>query len=251
MKKISAVIIARDEEENIGRCVRSLLWADEVLVADTGSTDRTIEIAEEAGARVIRLPWQQFGPTKRDAVGQARHDWILSVDADETASPQLAEEIRNVLEKDQSTSGYHIPRRTRYLGKVIRYCGWQNDAPLRLFNRSSGNFNDRPVHEFVELTGKTGRLKNWLNHDSYRSLSDHIHKINHYTDLAAEQAFRKGKRACFWDAFMHAKFRFLRMYVLKKGFLDGINGFVLCFISAWYVFLKYMKIRELNRKGKK
>ncbi len=244
--RLSAVIIALDEQENIERCLKSLDWVDEIVVADTGCIDETPAIAGKFGARVVKTSWLGFGATKRWAVEQASHDWILSIDADEEVTPELRRRIEKILENADPLVAYRIKRNTFYLGRRIRYGGWQRDYPLRLFNRNHGNFNSKTVHESVEFTGTVERIEESLYHYSYPTIDEHIKKMNLYTTLAAQGGV--SKKASIISSLARAAFRFFRMYILHLGFLDGRIGFVLCLNSALGVYLKYIKLWEKSRK---
>ncbi len=246
MEKLSVVIITLNEEKNIERCLLSVSWADEIVVVDSGSTDRTVEICRNLGGRVIKTAWQGFGPTKRFAVQQARYDWILSIDADEQVTPALRAKIQTLLQNPDPQIAYRIKRFPYYLGHRIRYCGWQNDYPLRLFNRHFGNFNTKPVHEGVEFNGSVRYLQEGLNHFTYPTLSDHIRKMNRYSELSLQDR-PQGKKVGVLGAIGRGWFKFFKMYVLNGGFLDGSMGFVLCVNSAFGVYLKYLKQWERQR----
>lgn len=237
--RLSAVIITLNEARNIERCLKSIDWADEILVADTGSTDQTVDVCKQLGARVIETDWLGFGPTKRWAVEKASYDWILSIDADEEVTPELRERIERILDDANPAVAYRIKRISYYLGKRIRFCGWQRDYPLRLFNRKYGNFNLKTVHESVEFNGTVERIDEPINHYTYPTISDHIRKMNTYTSLAGEST---GQARCSLPgALLRALFRFFRMYLLHLGFLDGKVGFLLCLNSAFGIYLKYIK----------
>ncbi|MFP4520963.1 MAG: glycosyltransferase family 2 protein [Fibrobacterota bacterium] len=243
MKRISAVIITRNEEKNIARCVRSLKFADEVLVADTGSTDRTVEIASALGCSTFEIPWEGgFGPVKKKAVGKAGNEWILSVDADEAVSPELARKISD-LPEDSDRSGYNIKRRSFYLGREIKFSGWGSDYPLRLFNRKKGNFNDLPVHEFAECEGPVERIYEPLMHYTYPDLKTHVEKMIRYAEISAGILSKEKKRYSAPGSFMRAVLKFKKMYFLKAGFLDGREGFILALVSAFGIFYKYSSVK--------
>ncbi len=251
MNKISAVIITKNEEHNIRRCLKSISWADEVVVLDTGSEDRTKAICEEMGARIYDSEWLGFGPTKRKAVGLANYDWILSLDADEQVSEELQIKIKKILKEGTDYAGFKIKEQTFYLGQKIKYSGWNNEYHLRLFNKKYGNFNERTVHESVEMEGEIGRLEEVIWHYSIPSITIHVFKMNHYTDMAAKDLFEKSRKSTPYYAFFRALWAFFRMYVIKLGILDGKYGFVLAINSAYYVFLKYSKVWELWKKKEK
>jgi glycosyltransferase involved in cell wall biosynthesis len=247
MNKISVAIIAKDEERNIERCLRSVQWADEVLVVDTGSTDKTIEICRTLGCRVLISEWLGFGKTKQHAVNAASFDWILSLDADEEVSVELREQIRNVLDSDLPYRGYRLRWKSFYLGAPIRFSGWNPEYHLRMFDRRYGNFNDHPIHESVEVTGEIGHIHADILHHSYPTVQSHITKLNRYTELGAEALRTSGRSATLLRAIASGTGRFLRMYILQLGFLDGKAGLVLAINSAFGVYLKYLKLWERPR----
>jgi glycosyltransferase involved in cell wall biosynthesis len=249
MSGLSVVVIARNEELNLPRCLRSVSWADEIIVVDNNSTDHTREIAAEFGAKVFSIEWKGFGQAKQEALTRASGEWILSIDADEEVSDSLAAEIRDLLGNGTANAGFLIPRRTEFLGRWIYHCGWYPDPVLRLFRRDRGNFNDAVVHERVELDGEVGRLKNELLHYSYPTLESYFDKFNRYTTLAATEAFAEGKRAGWFEVTVRPTVAFLKHYFLKLGILDGLEGFLVSTLSSSYVLVKYAKLRHLSRKN--
>lgn len=250
MNRLSVVVIAKDEEHNLGRCLGSVGWADEIVVIDNCSTDRTAKIAAEFGARTFSTEWRGFGPAKQDGVRHATGDWILSLDADEEVSESLAAEIRKVVAKETKYVGFNIPRRTRFLGRWIYHCGWYPDPVLRLFRKDQGTFNDAVVHERVVLEGSTGNLSGELLHYSYPSLEVYLQKFNRYTTLAAGEGHRQGRVASWFDIAIRPISAFIKHYFLKRGFLDGTEGFLISALSSVYVLVKYAKLRHLGRNGK-
>ncbi len=248
MKPLSVVVISRDEELNIANCLASVSWADDIVLIDSQSVDRTVEIAKEHGARVFSPIWNGYGPAKQEGVRQAKHDWILSLDADEVVSPELANEIRQVLNQDHDLAGFFIPRKTQFLGRWIMHCGWYPDHILRLFDRNRGGFTDSVVHEKVIVSGSTGYLRNDLLHYSYPSLEDYFNKYNRYTTLGAEEAFRRGVRAGWFEIAIKPYVAFLKHYIARQGFRDGLEGFLVSILSSSAVMVKYAKLRELHRK---
>lgn len=245
-QKLSIAIITKNEEHNIERCLKSVQWADEIVVVDNGSTDRTPAICLKYTPKVIHSDWLGFGPLKQLAVNSATHDWILSIDSDEEVSALLKAKILNILE-NPLFDGFRIKRESFYLGKKIRYCGWQRDFQLRLFNRKFGNFNDKSVHESVNLSGTIGTIAAPLYHYTYPTVQSHIEKMNRYTELGSELLVKKNKTASIGGAVLRGLTKFFKMYVLQLGFLDGKIGFVLCYNSAFGVYLKYLKLWEKNR----
>ncbi len=247
--RVSAVVIAKDEEASIARCLASLSWADEVVVVDTGSRDRTVQIAEGMGARTLKTQWRGFGLTKRFATEQATNDWVLSVDADEVVTPPLAEGIVRVLRGGPRAAAYRIQRRSFYLGSPIRFSGWQRDRPIRLFDRRRGTFNDRIVHEFVVVEGPVETLRcGLLLHYPYPTLDAHLAKMGRYAALGAQVLHDRGRTATIAGAVARAGAKFTKMYVLLGGFLDGRAGFLLAWNSSYGVFLKYATLWELSRR---
>ncbi|MBN1300956.1 MAG: glycosyltransferase family 2 protein [Melioribacteraceae bacterium] len=240
MNKLSVTIITKNEENNIARCIESVKWADEILVVDSYSEDKTAAIAESFNAKVILTDWKGFGATKRFAVDAASNDWILSIDADEVVSEALKEKIISIL-KQPSADGYHIKRKSFYLGRQIVHCGWNSDYPLRLFDRRKGNFNNKNVHESVELHGNRKKLEETILHYTYPTVASHISKMNRYSDLSAQNLIEAGKIYSPLTAVLLGLNKFLKMYVLKLGLLDGAVGFLLCLNSAYGVYLKYVK----------
>lgn len=248
MSNISCIIIARNEAENIRRCLRSVTWVNEIVVVDTGSTDDTRAIAAGFTNRIFDLKWQGFGPAKEFARGQATGDWVLSVDADEVVSDRLQDEIKRTISSKNSADGYFIPRRSNFLGRWIRHGGWYPDLVLRLFKRNKGTFTKLPVHEEVNVRGKTGRLKNDLLHFTDPDFDHYLRKLNQYTSLDALQLRKAGRNSTLLDIISRPAMIFLKMYILKGGFLDGMHGLVLAGASAFHVFSKYVKLWHLNRR---
>jgi len=245
MATISALLITFNEGKNIAPCLETLRWVDEIVVMDSGSQDRTREIARTFTPHVYETQWKGFGENKNLALEKASGDWILWVDADERVTPELAHEIRNRLENDAGRfAGYEMPRLALFLGYPIHHAGWYPGRVLRLFKRNQGRFTDEPVHEGVSLQGKVGCLGGILIHDTDPTLEHYLAKMNRYTTLSAESLCQRGKRTTFWDLIIRPPGMFLKMYVLKAGFLDGIPGFMISFLSAYHVFSKYAKLWE-------
>lgn len=249
-RPLSAVLIAKDEEARLAPCLESLSFADEIVVVDSGSTDRTVEIARRFTDRVIDVPWKGFGPQKRAAVGLARNDLVLNVDCDERVTPELAREIAALQAAPELAAAYAIPRRTFLGGKEIRHCGWARDYPIRLFDRRRAAFTEDLVHERVVAEGAVGRCEGTLLHHSFQGLADLVAKANRYTDLAARQMFERGRRAGAADLGLRPAFAFVRTYLLRRGFLDGVEGLEIAVADAFSVFAKYAKLRELERAAR-
>lgn len=244
--RISATIVTLNEERNIARAVESLLCcsmrcADEVLIVDSGSTDRTREIALGLGARVIEEPWRGYAAQKNYAAACAAHDWILSLDADESLTPELAAEIVALKAASAHPDGYSFPRRAQYLGRWIRHSGWYPDRKLRLYNRTKAEWVGDYVHENVRANGPVTELHGDLLHFTCQSLSEHLRTLNRYTSLAAREVAARGKPVSLRCLTIDPAWTFLRTYVLQRGFLDGPQGLAIAWMAALYTFLKYAK----------
>ena len=247
--RISAVIITRNEENRIAECMASLKWVDEIVVLDSASVDRTVEIAREYGARVLHVEgWPGFGPQKNKAVAEASGDWVLSVDADERVTPELAEDIRRAMEADDGRVAYEFARLSKYCGRYMRHSGWWPDYVPRLFKRGRARFSDDLVHERLIVDGPVGRLRGTLLHESFATLEQVLDKVNRYSTLSAQQMAQSGRRAGLSRAVLHGLGAFLRTYVLKAGFLDGREGFMLAVSNAEGAYNKYLKLMLLANR---
>ncbi|MBZ0265769.1 glycosyltransferase family 2 protein [bacterium] len=248
---LSVVIIAKDEEARIAECLRSVDFADEVIVADTGSHDATPRICTALGARVEHIPFTGYGSSKQRAIGFASSEWILSLDADERVTPELRAEIEDVLTKRFPRDGYAIPRLTWLWGKAITHGGWYPDRLLRLFQHGKGNFTTSPIHERVVINGKMGHLKSPIHHKTDDTFQHYLAKLNHFSTLSAQQlAGNSSKKVGVWQGLSRALLIFVKMYIVKSGWRDGIHGGLLAGSSAYSTFLKYTKaamIREGNK----
>jgi glycosyltransferase involved in cell wall biosynthesis len=244
---VSVTIITLNEAANIEACLASVVWAAEVIVVDSGSTDGTADLARAKGAKVIVKDWPGYSAQKNFAAEQASHNWILSVDADERVTPELAAEIARALATATGTSGFRIPRVTFHLGRWIRTTDWYPDYQLRLYHRERARWPDRRVHESVAARGEVRRLQNDLHHYAYRDISHHHATMDRYTTLAAEDMLAAGRRAGVMELALHPPMAFLRNYVLKRGFLDGSAGLIISAMNAYYVFLKFAKLWAKQR----
>ncbi|MBN2430130.1 MAG: glycosyltransferase family 2 protein [Acidobacteria bacterium] len=247
MIPLTVTIITRNEEKNIARCLASVAWADEIVVVDSFSDDRTPSICREFGCRLLTTDWRGFGRTKQFAVDAATHDWIFSIDADEEVTPELRQALQEMMTTVPCQAGYRIKRQSYYLGRLIRHSGWNRDYPLRLFDRRRGRFKDVLVHESVTVAGRAGKIEAPLLHYTYPTLTSHLEKINHYTSLAAQELVRQGRRSSTPAAVAKGGLKFLKMYILQRGFLDGREGWILAIVSAFGIMLKYLKLAELSR----
>lgn len=248
---ISVAIIAQNEEDNISNCIKSVNWAEEIVVIDGGSTDKTIEICKELGARVIEHSWPGHIQQKNYAIDRCSGDWILSLDADERASEEMAEFIKQLFKSGEpEQDGYYFPRKVFYLGKWINHSGWYPDYKLRLFRKDRARWTGYNPHDRIELEGKSKKAKVDILHYPYKSLTDHLDRINSYTTIMAGELRDKGKKSNLLKIIFNPYFRFLRAYFLKLGFLDGFHGIIISIISSYYVFLKYLKLWELQHQQK-
>jgi len=244
---LSAVIIACNEAGNIGDCIRSVDWADEVLVIDSGSKDDTVAIAESLGARVMHHDWPGFGRQKQYATEQANHNWILNIDADERVDFRLGEAIRKALAEDSQPAAYTCNFRHRMLGRWLRHGEAWPDPHVRLYDRRQARWADVPIHEHVCVDGDIRRLNGCIEHCTADSVAEIITKINHYTDLQAEQLAASGVRTRASALLMRPLWRFLRNYILRLGFLDGAAGLLHAVQGSLTTFLKYAKAIEEQR----
>ena len=258
MISLSVVIITKNEEHNIVDCVRSVSFANQIIVVDCGSSDNTVEVAHAAGAEVIiLLDWQGFGAQKNRALEVASARWVLSIDADERLTPELALEIQAQLAQMQNNSrpvAFEIPRATQFCGVWIRHCGWSPDYVLRLFQRDRGKFSNDLVHERLLLTPANStviRLKNSLLHYSYPTPNDYWRKLQRYSQDWARQRYAQGKKTTMTRAASAAVAAFFRSYIFRLGFLDGAMGFAVCTMQAQSAFGKYFELYCLGRKNEK
>ena len=244
MAKLSVIIITKNEAENIRACLESVTWADEIIVVDSGSIDATVGICRELGAQVHEHDWPGFGMQKNRALSYATNEWVFSLDADERVTADLQAQLIKAME-DGSADGFYVPRLSQFCGRFIRHSGWYPDYVLRLFKRKKGRFSDDMVHERVILEGTAGRLTSPLLHYSYLNEADVLRKTEQYARAGALQMLKKGKRATFADAPLRAGWAFIRTYLLRLGFLDGIAGFNVAKMNARTTYLKYQQLRAL------
>lgn len=246
---LTALVTTRDEEETVGACLASVEGlAGELLVIDSGSQDRTLEIARGHGARILEHPYESPARQKNWAIPQCRHPWVLILDADEQASPALAEEIRALFAADGPASeGYWIPRENRFLGRVMKHGGWGADRVIRLISRERARYDDRLVHEEIDLPGPLPALTAPLLHDTFRSFPQYVPKAWRWAEAGAREAFQRGRRASAWSVASRPLARFVRAYLLKGGLLDGGPGLVLALFTAMTVYMKYARLWELTR----
>ena len=242
--RLSVVVITLNEEDRIRACLASAAWADEIVVVDAGSEDKTVALAREFTDHVVIRAWEGFAAQKNFALARASGDWVLSLDADEEVEPALAAEIRTAIAAADAASGYRIARRNIMWDRWIRHGRLYPDWQLRLFRRGHGRFVDRAVHESVVVDGPVGRLSAPMVHRSYRDVSDFLRRADRYASLAAADFVRDGRRFRATQLVTAPLGRFLAMYVLHRGFLDGWRGFLLAVLYAYYVFVRAAKIWE-------
>jgi len=254
MISISVVIITFNEERNLARCLDSVKTiADEIIIVDSFSTDSTKIIAKGYNAKVIEQAFLGYGEQKNFATAQASNNWILSLDADEALTPELQKSILEI-KKSPAYDVFQMPRLTNYCGKWIKHCGWYPDRQTRLYDRTKGRWEEKRVHEYWRLddaNGKKGLLRGDLLHYSFATITEHLKKIEKYTELAAVAAVENGKRSSLLKIWLSPKWHFFTEYIIKLGFLDGFNGFVICRLSAYAAFVKYAKIRLYSITGDK
>lgn len=246
--KLSVIIITKNEAAHIGDCIDSVAFADEIIVVDSGSTDQTRAIAESKGAKVsLTADWPGFGPQKNRALDLATGVWVLSIDADERVTPELAAEIQKELDSPRADA-YKIPRMSNYAGRWIRHSGWWPDHVLRLFKRGTARFKDVAVHESVQTSSPVVALSKHFLHYPYADLESHIAKLNRYSSEAAAMLHARGKKTSLPGAVGHAFWTFIRHYVIRRGFLDGKEGFILAVMASTGSFFRYSKLLLLNKQ---
>ncbi|MCH7761307.1 glycosyltransferase family 2 protein [candidate division TA06 bacterium] len=250
MNSLSVVVLTHNEEKNIEECLRSVEWADEIIIVDSNSTDGTTEVARRWTEKIYQRKWEGFGPLKNFGIEKAMGDWILSLDADERVTEELKREIQEVLQNKNPIQGYYLPRRAFFLGRPIRAGGWYPGYVLRLFQREKGRFNHSLVHEALQVKGKVGYLKEELLHYTDTDLHHYLEKLQQYTSLAAEELYERGVRSNLPRLLLRPPYFFFRMFIIRRGFLDGFHGFILAVLSAFYVFVKYAKLWEKERNQK-
>jgi glycosyltransferase involved in cell wall biosynthesis len=246
LNRLSVVVITLDEARDLPRCLESVAWADEIVVVDSGSTDGTLELCRDwPKVRLVEQPFLGFGPQKRFAVAQASHDWVLSLDADEVVTAELAAALREFLAGDPAgLAGATLTRRMVFLGRVFRHGRDSRQRLLRLFDRRRGNFTGAPVHERVEVDGPTAALAGTLLHYSYRDLSDYFEKFNRYTSLTAMRMHENGRKVGVGGIIVRPPWAFLNYYLVRGNWLNGLPGFVYALLSAFYKTVKYIKLYE-------
>jgi len=245
---LSVVITTFNEEVNIADCLRSVQWADEILVVDSFSTDRTLDVAREFPIEILQRQYFGSAAQKNWSLDKIQHEWVLILDADERVTDSLAREILQLLDAGPTAKGYYIRRQNIVLGKAIRHSGWSTDKVIRLFHRAHGRYPNRRVHADLDIEPPTPTLRHPLDHYTYRSVKQYFEKVLNYAEWGAAQGYREGKKAGFMEIGGRPFWRFFRAYLLQGGFLDGLHGLVVCTLQSIGVFLKYAWLWELRVK---
>lgn len=249
MAELSVIIITKNEADNIRACLESVNWADEIIVVDSGSSDDTVNICKALGAQVhITADWPGFGIQKNRALSHATCEWVLSLDADERVTPGLRSEIESALNDAHGHDAFRVPRLSSFCGRYMRHSGWYPDFVTRLFQRGSARFSDDLVHESLIVNGSVGKLRQPLLHETFRDLEELLAKINQYTTAGARMLNEKNKTATLKKAVGHAVWAFFRTYIIRAGFLDGREGFMLAVSTAESTYYRYAKLMLLNKR---
>lgn len=248
--KLSVIVITKNEEKHIRRCLDSVRFADEIVILDSGSEDATLEICQEFTSQIFSTDWPGFGPQKNRALAKTSHDWVLAIDGDEWLSPELMQEIQTLLASKMIDhyDGYCVRRLSEYCGHFIRFGAWKNDYIIRLFKKSISRYSNDIIHERVIVNGKIKTLNHPLYHQPFENLEQSIQKMNDYTTLSAQMKFQQGKKGSIGKAILHGLWTFIRSYFLKCGFLDGKAGFLLAVATAEGSYYRYAKLWLLRRE---
>ncbi len=245
--KVSGVVVCFNEEKNIERCLKSLLWTDEIVVVDSYSTDKTVSICKKYTNRIYQREWPGINKQKEYAVSLTQNEWVFVLDADEMVSEELSKEIIERLERDNERyDGYMVKRHTYYLGKWINHGGWYPDYKLRLFKKKNGYFGGEDPHDKVIVKGEVAKLRGEIYHFTYENISHHIKTINNFSDVVSQNMLDRGERFALLKMLLKPPAKFMETYLYKLGFLDGVPGFVISVLSSYYVFLRYAKLWELK-----
>jgi glycosyltransferase involved in cell wall biosynthesis len=246
MHRLTAILTCYNEATMIGDCLKSVQFADEIMVVDSFSTDGTVKIAQPLATRVLQHEYVNPATQKNWAIPQAKHEWVLILDSDERVTPELKTEIQSILQNPQY-DGYWIRRRNFFWGKEIRYGAWRTDKVLRLFHRDRGRYQNKQVHEEIEMATPVGWCKQRLLHYSYRGLDDYLRKVSRYSAWGAEDARARGVKGSAWRIFVHSSAHFIKSYFIKQGFRDGAEGLIIAFMEGYMGFFKYAKLYELEQ----
>lgn len=249
MSSISVIIVTKNEAHNIKACLESVAFADEIIIYDSGSTDNTVEIAKAYTSHITVTDWPGDGPQKNRALAHATSDWVLCLDADERVSPALRQEIQDCLSRTDC-HGFDIPYQSSYLNKMIRFGDWRNEKHRRLFKLDKGRFTEDVVHCHLQIEGKVGLLKHPIYHHPFKNVEHLLQKLNDYSTQSALHKFKQGKKASLWTALSHGMWTFIRGYLIKFGFLDGKEGFMLALSNAQGTYYRYVKLMYLGKEKK-
>ncbi len=248
---VSAIVITKNAETTIRRCLESVRWTDEIVVVDSGSTDATPDICRELGARFHQTTdWPGHGPQKNRALDRASGDWIVALDSDEWMTPELRQEVEKAMADPRGHSAFAIPRCSSFCGRFMRHSGWWPDYVVRLFRRDASRFSEDHTHDRLIIRGSTGKLKEAIMHEAIGDLDQMIVKMNMYSSSAAHMKHREGRRASLFTALLHGGWAFFRTYVLRLGFLDGREGFMLAVANAEGSYYRYAKLMLLSEKSR-
>ena len=245
MTTLTVTVITKNEENVIQTCLSSVSWADEIIVLDSGSTDKTVEICNNYTNNVLLTDWPGFGPQKNRALEMATSEWVLSLDADECVSTELKQAILSAISNPKDYVAFELPRRSSYCGKQMRHSGWCPDYVVRLFRRGSAKFSDDLVHERIIVNGKIGRLHDPLLHEAFENLEDVLEVMNRYSTSGARMMYKNGKKSGIIAAIVHGLWSFFHTYIIRVGFLDGPKGFMLAVSNAEGAYYKYLKLMLL------
>ncbi len=246
--RLSVIVITKDEAGSIRPCLESVSWADEIVVVDSGSSDDTAAICREYTDKVTVTDWPGFGPQKNRALDAARGEWVLSLDADERVSPELRAEIEAAMADPGTAAAFRMPRSSSYCGRFMRHGGWWPDYVTRLFRRGRARFSDDLVHERLVVDGEVGSLSSPLLHETFRDPEEVLQKVNAYSSAGARMMAQRGRKATLAGAVARGLWSFLRSYVLRAGFLDGREGFMLAVSNAEGTYYRYLKLMLLTDK---
>ncbi len=248
--RLSVIITTYNEAENIEGVLKSVEgWVDEIIIVDSFSTDETVKLAENFDVKILQRKYVSPADQKNWAIPQAAYDWVLILDADERVTPDLKNEIVTLLQQQPSKDAYWIPRQSFFMGKKVRYSGWQGDAVIRLIKKEKCRYLNVQVHEEINTKGiEVGRLKNKLTHYTYKNIDHFLAKMQRYSDWSAQDHLEKTPKVTFFHLYLKPSFRFIKHYIFQLGFLDGKVGFIISAIMAWGVFLRYVKIKEIRNR---
>lgn len=244
---ISALAITYNEDTNIEDYIKSLSFADEIIIVDSFSTDKTVALAKKHNVKIIEREFKNFSDQKNFAISQAKHDWIVFFDLDEKIPIALAKEIVSIVNAKNSLKAYHVKRQFHFMGKRIKYSGFQTDIAVRLFNKKYCKYNGKAVHESIETNEKIGLLKHAVNHQTYKSFDNYNQKLSKYSKLQAEELYKKNIRPNLYHFLFRPWYRFMHQYFLRFGFLDGKEGFIISYVHAFSVYKRYIQLWAMYR----